>query len=55
MKSKTFQKKLTLNKSTIAQLEGKEMKHANGGWEVTSPSNNPYVCCIIKDTKILCP
>ena len=44
MKTKNFDKKLTLNKKTIANLKDKDMKAVNGG--ATNPSNNPYVCCI---------
>lgn len=54
MKTKKINTKLTLNKKTIANLEGKDMKRINGG-KATDLSNNPWVCCIPPDTIILCP
>lgn len=40
MKTKGFNKKLVLNKKTIANLEEKEMGSARGGQE----TGNPYIC-----------
>lgn len=49
MKTKTFERKLTLNKKTIDDLSNGEMKDVYGG--ITCPltytcsSCNPLLCC----------
>ncbi len=40
MKTKRFNKKLALNKKTIANLPKKEMDTARGGQK----TGNPYIC-----------
>ena len=57
MKTKKFNKKLTLGKKTIAHLKDKEMQEVNGGTIIvteTNPSNNPWVCCLYPPSQILC-
>jgi hypothetical protein len=48
MKSKTFTKRLVLNKKTVVDLKGKEMKVVVGGEAPTrhcpSYTNWPFVC-----------
>ena len=44
MKTKKFQKKLTLNKKTIVDLNNGEMKGAQGGAD--EPSIPPFFCPI---------
>lgn len=45
MKTKKFSKKLKLNKKTIADLPGNEMKGARGGIPYSHPMATR--CCII--------
>jgi natural product precursor len=49
MKTKSFEKKLTLNKKTIADLSNGEMKDVYGGipkpFTLTCSSCNPLLCC----------
>lgn len=44
MKPKTFNKKLSLNKKTIVNLNNKEMKAVAGGM---SGTKCPSVCCVV--------
>lgn len=45
MKTKKFEKKLYLNKKTIADLNSKEMSYVNGG-NLTPTTLTYYVGCI---------
>jgi len=53
MKSKTFGKKLVLNKNTVADLSIGTMKKAHGGGE--DPSGNPLTACTCEYTGLCCP
>jgi natural product precursor len=44
MKSKAFNKKLSLNRKTIANLNNKEMKRTAGGF---SGTKCPSICCVV--------
>jgi natural product precursor len=46
MKTKKFEKKLSLNKKTIADLDSKEMGAVKGGYKLTIPT------CIITCTRL---
>lgn len=52
MKAKTQRKKAVLNKRTIANLNGKQMKNVPGGQDETTvpKSVNQSDCCITKCT-----
>lgn len=68
MKPKTFSRKLSLNKKTIAHLNGKEMKKAHGGYippdtrlciaTGSCPTNNTNAggacCCGGDTTEVIC-
>jgi len=59
MKAKAFNKKLSLNKQTIAHLEGGEMKAVLGGSGVHScggciPRTEQYITCYCEFTEIVC-
>ena len=49
MKPKKLSKTLTLNKKTIAYLNGKELKKIKGGCDLTNPKSNASIlfCCNI--------
>lgn len=52
MKTKKFQKKLTLNKKTIADLSNRQLKKVYGGAYKPTLSRLPYIC---GDTECTCP
>lgn len=54
MKSKKFSKKLALNKSTIADLNGNELKKVKGGCYPSIPPSCPGPTEIIIGTEIVC-
>jgi hypothetical protein len=57
MKSKTFGRKLTLNKKTIADLDGSQMKNAYGGIDCTVHRTNCTLChtdCTCEYTGVCC-
>ncbi len=49
MKTKTFKKKLTLNKKTIADLTSGKLSHVKGGLLKTDPP------CLVRITEETCP
>ncbi len=49
MKSKTFNKKLSLKKETIANLKSKEMGNVNGGYVTFIQCSNPKPCAATRD------
>ncbi len=44
MKRKKFNKRLSLNKKTVANLDSREMKSLNGGYEITIYVTNCPQC-----------
>ncbi len=49
MKRKKINKKLALNKKTVANLDFREMKSLNGGGEITIYVTNCPVCTLYSD------
>lgn len=45
MKTKTFNKRLVLNKKTVAHLNKKEMKGLHAGGGITSPTKCYMMTC----------
>lgn len=54
MKPKEFSKKLILNKRTVSDLNGNEMRNVKGGCDVTHPNSCPSFKTFCGDTVELC-
>ncbi len=44
MKTNNFNKKLSLNKSTIVNLNDREMSNVKGGWDTVIVCESYFVC-----------